>query len=535
MLPQILPTTGPGTLDQWGFVGSSTSWAAVVRGSGDTSYIEAAVAPVSSDFFCGSATKQIPGRVVGITLHYRMQASIAAGASVLFSIFQNGTEYVVSPAVPVGVGWVNGTFRVREGWATPGVRPSVQDIYNLGVGIRLLAGPALGTVQVSELWVEVETVDTVYCYDPMNGATPDAIVGPLQWPTIGTQPASITVDKYLEIVDSDPVDFRAYYVNLPVPIRDVYTTEIEARFWVQTAVLGEILLADIFGFVVGVEAIQVPILRTADGHDWIGVVHFDIADKAAYLGSAQIDVSGIDTHIRIMIDRDPDPSTAGQVSVYLNYGSTPIIQVPYSEFIVSAPTIPGFVFFGAFPDTQSVLRYDYVAYKIYKKRPGMFKDWNDFDQGPNSVLASGSDPDVVQPIMIQPPGIWAGQSHYCCVLDVQDSSYPCGVVQAIQLPSALPTTYGVGIDYKVDSPVPQTADLVIQRESDMWYWDQGTVSWVPGYTAFTLPFNPGRTRLPLATGLGLVSPEAVLISVQGTLAPALPHQILIYKVNLYEE
>jgi hypothetical protein len=220
---QILPTSGPGTSNQWSFVGADTSWQAVARGSGDASYIETLVGAAASDFFCGSGTKASTGRIVGITLHYRIRPTVPlTGAFVLFSLFQAGVQQVVSPAVPVPSGWVVGEFRIRESWTTPGSRPGLQELADLGVGVSLLAAPASGTVQVSELWVEVETVATPYCYDPFDGALPEALVGPLQWTTIGTQPVSLTPDHYLVIADTSPADLRMYYQVIPDEIRSDY-------------------------------------------------------------------------------------------------------------------------------------------------------------------------------------------------------------------------------------------------------------------------------------------------------------------------
>jgi hypothetical protein len=540
---QIIQPSAPGSADQWALVGAATSLEAIQKGSGDSSYIESGTLFAYSDFFCGSGAYPVVGKVVGITLHYRLRATVlGSGATVGVAMFRSGFLMSMDPVMAIPNTWIDGELRVRDSWTTMGSRPLPVDVADLGVGIAIMTAPSSGTIQLSEMWIEVETVDTPYCYDPFSGSLPNVLTGDLHWDTFGTQPVSLTVDKYLEIVDTSNTDFRVFATPsvpvqlIPDDVRTSYITEIETRVIVTTPVFGTIHLAAVACLMNNTEKVCLTLIRSGT-QCWVGLVMFDMVDLAAYQVSAPIDnLLGESVHFRVQIDRDSTPETYGQVKVWMNYQEDPILQLDYVEFTTVSTPVTGMLFFGTMQYTQSTLKYDYLAFRHYKKRAGEFKAWTEWDQGSNEIAASSTDPDIVHPVLVNPPGMMVGQSQYCCVLDAQDPTVPCSVFQTTVLPAALPVTYGLGLDYKVLSPGPQTFELLVQRASDLWYWDTGLSAWVSGPASVTVPYSASRVRASsLMTGIGLPATGPVIVTVKSTLAAVPAHQILIYKVFLYEE
>lgn len=533
---QILPATGPGVDSQWEITGAAEAWEAVGYGSSDATYIFASALSQTTDVFCGSASLPLGGRFVAVTLRYRIRSTVpASGAVVDFSAVVGGVPQSAVSVNPTNM-WTTGEIRFRSSWGAPGSRPTITDTTNLGVKVVLSTPPSSGQVQISQLWVDVELLDTPTFYDPYDGALPDAIVGPRQWPMVlGTQPVSITGDNYLQIVDASAADFRVYLRDFGVvTLKPEYVTETETRVLVTSALPGPINVAILSGY--GESDYAISLVASKNGPTYtVGITSGDITDPASWIASSTLDLGGKDTHFRVVIDRDPTPETYGKISVYVNYSLSPLVECLYADAQVPVVPTNATMFFGTGAGTQSTVKIDYFSYKHYKKRGDTFRAWRNYEIGTNSIVSDSYDSEIVPHILINPPGVIAGQSSNVCVLDVAQDSEPCSIYQARPLPDVLPSTYKIDLDYKILGAPGTAAEVAVQRLSDLWYWDQGLTSWVAGPAAVTLPYSASRVRQSFVTGLGVAAPDSVIVTVKNTLLPSGPHQILVYKVYLAAE
>jgi hypothetical protein len=317
-----------------------------------------------------------------------------------------------------------------------------------------------------------------------------------------------------------------------VDIRGDYISEVETRLTVTTPVAGLVHLSIVAGFMTTTESILLNLI--SDGTQcWIGLVASDYADLSAYQAVAPIDLLGNDLHVRLVVDRDPTPGSGGQLTVWVNYQETPVLQISYVDFMGTG-WARGLLFFGPFIESQATVKVDYFAHQHYKKRSGAFKGWSEWCLGTNEVVSTNIDPDIVQPLLVNPPGVTIGQSHNCCVLEVQDPTLACSIAQTTVLLST--ATYQIGLDYKCVGRIPFSFELVVQRVLDLWYWDQAVGNWVATYASVVVPISTVRIRATgLITGLQLATSGAVIVSVQSTIAAVTVHQILVYKVMLAEE
>lgn len=271
----ILSTTAPGTLDEWGFTGAPTSWEAVAQSSDDSSYVSSSVGGNQSDFFCGNGAQPVPGRIMAVTLHYRMRQTTAGAGSTEVRIVQAGTPHVVDTVVLAGTGWTTGEVRIREDW-TSATRFTGADVSALGVGLRTVVSPPSGELQVSQLWLAVEYWDSHWFYDPYDGVTPDAVTGPRNFTTAGTQPASITGSNYLRIDDTSIADFRLYFIAQlkPNPYRQDYVTEWEIRCTLSNLDAGSPAALAMLGTNVDGLADLIPTAVRLEGcYSWVFTAH----------------------------------------------------------------------------------------------------------------------------------------------------------------------------------------------------------------------------------------------------------------------
>jgi hypothetical protein len=225
----ILNPSGPGPFDEWEVIGDLPGWEATQKGSGDVFRIRTQTVTNRSYYYAGTGYMPYWGAVSAVTVHYRARQTVAgAGGAIHVSIIRNGIEELVSgPHFFTNTDWVDGETRVRSDWLTV-FRFGPDGIGELGIGPIVFVAPSSGYVEVSEMWLEVEYLNTDWYYDPFDMALPDAIVGEEDWSTAGAQLAFLTLDDYLEILDLSAVDYRVYYrQNLDWP--DQYLTDLETR------------------------------------------------------------------------------------------------------------------------------------------------------------------------------------------------------------------------------------------------------------------------------------------------------------------
>ena len=535
----IVPTSAPGTVDNWSLSASaSSSWEAVRYGSGDDSFIYTATAGITSDFYCGSGWAPVGGRITAVTLHYRMRVSAATTANVNAIITQNSVQHVVgAPVVLTNTTWQDGEIRVREDW-TSGVRFTLAEVGALGAGLSVAVAPGAGNIEVSQLWLEVEYIDSMSCYDPFDGALPDAIVGPLDWLPVGTAPTAISVDKYLEITDISATSYKSY-LKIITPLtqmRQDYVTEIETRAVIIDSVPSASIHAIMLCGMVDVDADVIVTAVRFSGTYYLGISgSYNPANPANYVQLEPFPYNGNDVHIRLVLDRDSDPSTYGRVKVFVNYADTPLLDAKTSDFPNTTAPNP-IIGFGTRNDAQSIVKIDYLSWRHYKKRGNTFRHWNDWNFGGNVVSSESADTEIVRKITISPPGVTAGQSRNACVLDVLDPPALCEIFQHEQLLESAPTTYKIDIDYKMDIAATE-AELVVQRSSDLWYWDEAGSTWQSTFQAVTMPNQLTRTRLAAMTGINVVSvdDDEIIVTVRRKTAVLPAYKILIYRVHLVKE
>jgi hypothetical protein len=401
--------------------------------------------------------------------------------------------------------------------------------------------PLSGDLEVSQLWLAVETVDHPNFYDPYDGVLPNAIVGPKVWTQGGTQPVSITGNNYLRIDDSSISD-EVYFLrtNPIIPWRSDYITEYECRVELSNLITTSPSSIGILGGYNDGLGNAVIILARFDGALHIGINGAQLGpptDPANYLDLQPFDFDGRNFHARLVFDRDQRPTTYGKIEVFIDFSDTPIVSCFYYD-APSSPSIPFALvdLFGTDTEGTCYFDVDYVAIKHYKKIGQTFKAWKEWDFGANVVGANLTDPDIVKPVTINPPGIQVGQSHYALELDVQDTSMFCEAFQIDTLPDPAPQTYKIDVDYKMDQAAVE-GELVVQRTSDLWYWDETGGSWSSSYSAVTLPNSTTRTRFAAMTGINVadVAADALQVTVKAKTATPPTYKILVYKVFLDRE
>jgi len=536
----IVPTSAPGTVDNWSLSASaSSSWEAVRYGSGDDSFIYTATAGITSDFYCGSGWAPVGGRITAVTLHYRMRVSAATTANVNAIITQNSVQHVVgAPVVLTNTTWQDGEIRVREDW-TSGVRFTLAEVGALGAGLSMAVAPGAGNIEVSQLWLEVEYIDSMSCYDPFDGALPDAIVGPLNWITLGTAPTVISPDNYLVITDASTTASKAYIHALPDMSQQFtpeYISEVETRFTLtDLSTTPDSYLATIF-IILGSRASVAVGAAKIGGNYYLTYTDPNFSSfPPTYTKTEMFPYNGEDVHLRIVTDRDSTPETYGHTQVFVNYSETPLLDIETAELVKMVVVAPLFLV-NTNTFSEAVFAIDYMAWRHYKKRGNTFRHWNDWNFGDNVVSSESADTEIVRKITISPPGVTAGQSRNACVLDVLDPPALCEIFQHEQLLESAPTTYKIDIDYKMDIAATE-AELVVQRSSDLWYWDEAGSTWQSTFQAVTMPNQLTRTRLAAMTGINVVSvdDDEIIVTVRRKTAVLPAYKILIYRVHLVKE
>jgi len=537
MPQQVIPPSSNGTTVQWDLFGAGTEWEAVLRDSSDSSFIQTATFGALSEFNCGAGYQPVSGRIMAVTLHYRMRAiNAGSGAVVDVQITRSGAPYTAGTVPLPTSNWVEGKIRLREDWLTS-QRFTIDGVADLGIAVEVATAPTSGAVQVSQLWLAVEYVEGPYIYDPYSGLEPDGITGPLGWVKGGAAPTSITGDNYLRVDNYSP-NFLVYGKPLPTAqFAPRYITEVETGIRISNVnptdqILGIAVLDEV------PRPVQLVALQVG-GVQYLALTNNFVvsSDLSQWPAVAAFNYEDEELQLHLKIDRDDLSGALGRVDVYVNYAETPLLSCSYYDFPEGSP-LGGLAMGFGNPDVNCRYEFDYFAYHWYLKRGDTFSGWKDSEFGGNEITADSSDADIVKPVEINPPGVLAGQSAYACFLDVQDTTEDCETTQTYLVPSAAPQTYKIDLDYKQDTTTGFVVDVVVQRLPDLYYWDDVGKAWDPSYQSVSAPVSTTRSRASMVTGLSVPSVDnTLLITVKTTVVGPSPasHTAWIYKVYLDEE
>jgi hypothetical protein len=338
--------------------------------------------------------------------------------------------------------------------------------------------------------------------------------------------------------DTSITDWRAYIHLEPAPLalRQGYITEYETRFTLSNLDAADpAAFAFPYAMVDGIRTVLLYAVRFG-GVLQLGIIGgtAGIADPTQYLALVPFDFDGRDTHLRIKIDRDDNPSTYGKIQVFVDYAETPLLEELYYDVV--SPGASGYApaVFGTEEDWTARFDLDYASWTVYKKRGDAFRGWADWNFSTNEIVASTTDPDIVKPVEIVPPGITVGQSEHACLLDVQAPVELCEVKNDSFAPAVGPT-YKIDVIYKMDIAATE-GELVVQRSSDLYYWDETGGVWDPNFQSVTLPNQLTRTRLAAMTGINVTVPDQqLLVTVARKTTAGSAYKIFVYKVHLVEE
>lgn len=531
MPSQTLDTTANGPDADWTVVGTS-GWEAVQRGSGDATIIHANNVGDTSTFVCGDGWAPPVGFISAVVLHVRARATDSGGAPVLdLLVLQDGVNQVAYTWNVADTLWHDFEIRVREDWVSA-ARFAAADLDNLGVGVEITTATAAGHFEVSEAWLEVETVEKAERYDPYFAALPDAVPGPLLWFTAGTQAAALTADNFLSITDASAVDYRNYYRSV-LSYDENYNSEIETRLSFTSlpgagtyAVYYLAVLEDMY------RSVHL-MLFIAGGVQYIGLTDSsrDHNNPAAYLATYALSFAGgVSRHLRLRINRDPEPSALGQVDVFVDYGDTPVMSVPYIDFSGFAGQV---ILFGSgdmtTPLAQSTALVDFVAWDHWR-RTELFPGWRTTTVRTNQILPNAIDTEIVTLRTIPIAGITAGQSNQCCQLIINDPGYACFVEQFWTVMDAA-HQYDLVVDYKVDTVGKQLA-VTVQRTSDYYYWNTGLSAWQAALITATLPTWATRLRTTVMQDIQTATPDVLLVRISHDLMGPGAYNAYLYKVGL---
>ena len=503
MPQQLLLTTADGTSQVWGAYGGLPACQAVLPTSSDLTGIFTATATATSSFVTESGRAPARGFIGALVAHCRLRLvdPAAVGGTVDLLVLQNAVEHVVATIVPT-TSWITTEVRIRADW-TSGIRFTGIDLNTLEVGVRLTGVPTLGGIEVSQLWLSVETIDSERYYDPFCGGLPTAVVGPLAWSTSGAAPVALTADPYLRLTDASAVTNRQFQYSDDVPkrLRSEYSVEFETRIVLKTAPPVDSCFYYIGGYDDLIKNVDVSLFK-------VGAVYYvclsgDPLDHnvfSTFLATAALpgDIVNQSIHFRIVVDRGDDPTNLGQVSVYVNYATTPLVQAPYVYFPNGGPF---WYFFGTPTFGQCVMDIDYVGLKTYKRVGVKFAAWDELDLDVNYILPDNTDADRCPLVTLPPSNLVAGQSNYACKLVVGNKFEYCRLSQWWYDRFGAPTSYELAVDYKTSIAIGNALKVSIQRVPDLFYWNNGTSAWQAAASSVLLPSSNVRVRTVACTAI----------------------------------
>jgi len=385
--------------------------------------------------FCGSGYQPIWGRVMGISLHIRLRQTVALiGTQVTVYLRRNTVDRYDAGIVVLNTNsYVDVVYRLREDWRTSTARYTAAGASCLGIGFEVTAAPASGQIEVAEAWLEVEYADTPYIYDPYDGATPDAVLGDLQWTKVGAQ-SSALIGNFLNLADSDNID-TVYFTLADAALDRRHVTDAEVRLTLNTIPVGPKLACTIFGRSDGVRDVALNVV-VSGGQTYVGLTGgaSGLDNLATYLVSAALPMVAVDRHFRLRIDRDDDAQYRGRVQVFVDYSPTPLLDTFYNLFPTTASSENYFGVGGAAPNSDNTnVDIDYVVWNTVNKHGEGIRSWYSRATSTNDVVHDTTDADIQRPLPAIPMDLPIGQSRACARLDVDDSLATALVEQYAQI------------------------------------------------------------------------------------------------------
>lgn len=547
MKHQIVDLVASGATQQWSFIGEPSAWESCIRGSGDTSYIHDDVLAHVAQLTVAQGTVPTFGFVSGLVVCFRYRVTnVAGGPTIGVSLIHNALTESGYTYTPADTTWQD--IRLKLVGHVPGGIPTrfvSADVADLTIAFDVTVAPGPGEeIQVSEAWLDVEFCDVPEFYDPVTtGVTPDAMAGYLAWNTDGAEAQAILLAGILYFEDTSNVDFRRYWRGLE-QYRYPTDTEITLDFWClgfggvapdATCVLRLAKVED------GARSIWLTLVQDRTG---LGVFQWhlgltggglDVNDVTTYIASHQLTTAetGALNYVKLNICRDEDPGMPGIVSVEMNH--EPILTAHYRDFPVTAAQSMGFGTgdpgdAGAFGQAAFL---NFWAWRHYQAAGPKFAAWEQDVGTTNTVVQNSTDYAVAHFVPVPGPylGMQVGQSNYCCELAVVDPAALCSVYQLWRFPDAV-TAYNLFLDYRV-TVFGQAAEVLVQRTSDFYYWDQAIQNWVAGQISTTLPAAMTRQygHATMTNILSGVDPDGLLIRIR-CIGGAPAHSVMVYKVLL---
>ena len=538
-MPRIyLDTISDDTVTNWSVYGGAVpAYEAVRRGSSDASGIVSTTPAASARFNIHGGSFPLLGFVSTLTLFCRCRKTVAAavGGQIRIRLYER-SNLLASRNLAVSGSFTWFSIDARIG--SLGQRLSSEELQNIRVEVSVLALPASGSLEVSEVYVTEDVVDDIHFYDATRSVLPDAVAGPLQWGTSGTSLAFMDV-QMLNINDVSVVDNRTYdYPITPQPRSD-YSVRAETRFFVRALPTATGTFYTALGHQDDEASVEVTLFyRNSDGsvHVCLTEAGRDHSDLAAGLGSYMVTNHSDDRpyNLQLLIDRDPNSFAPGKVQVLLDYEV--ILETYYAELgrVSYAPKL----WFGTSVSSTVYMLVDYVGVQSFKARGESFRAWSSLEGLGSTVRPDGTDSQICRLVPLRTiPDVVAGQSNYSCCL-VGSDKIPCGIQQSFRMPQVKPTAYRVELEYRDDIAAATPLRVTIQRSNDLFYWDDFLTGWVVGPVFVDLPHSAQRTKVVLTTTLQTDRvDDAVIFTIEynfsGPAAPPDPH-IWIYRVYVAE-
>ena len=335
--------------------------------------------------------------------------------------------------------------------------------------------------------------------------------------------------------------FRAYYYTDLNTIggREGYISEVETRV-IVTAIDPGPDSADVN--LLGIKEKEFQLSLNAfhiSGIQYLGLVDasLDPGVLSNYWAYTPFTYLNNDTHYRLKVRRYLTDPQKGRVQVFINYDSTPILDIPYSTIVGSTYGSLRYEFSASRSALKTAqYRLDYYSWKMYKDGGSLTNhNWTAQDQEGNIIKLDADDSNINKLKPIIKAGVTSGQSDYACKFEIADPLDDCRILQLFVDHKGAPTTYNLDVDYKDDLGAGFSGEIIVQRCSDLWYWDDVGKIWVSGFTSVTIPSSLLRVKATaIVSGIINATPEDLLLTLNRNSAAAGSYNLWWYKVRLYE-
>lgn len=539
-MPRIyLDTVSDDTITNWSvYGGASDAYLAVRRDSGDSTGITTTTAGALAKLVVDTGHYPAINFIQQLTLRCRCRKTdpLAAGGSLAIRIYNdlNGLPFAFATrTLTAAWSWIEVTAHVN----LAGTRLGLTDIYKLKAHIAVGALPSSGSIEVSEVYIQEDVVEGFICwYDAVCGLVPDAVVGALQWSTSGGQAASIA-SPYLRINDASIVDNRSYAYIVQNLLLPEHSTRIDTVFYISSTPATAGSFYTVLSYQDASSSVELVLFRKVDGTIHLCLTeasrdHENFTDCLATYELTDFTTSRI-YQVTATIDRGVDPHNLGKINVALDYGSTPILSIYYADLasIAYAPQVG----FGTRTIHTCSARVEYFACASFRSQGAAFRAWEQLESAGSRVLVDPGDSQIchLRPLSVLPEVV-VGQSNNACKFSCLGGP-PCGVRQITALLNDS-VAHTLEVEYRDSTTAVAPLRVTIQRSSDLFYWDEGTTSWIAAVTYADLLHSALRTKAVVTTTLVLPSPQALVLTLEYNFTglPMAPPHIWLYRIYLAE-